>query len=62
MLDLRIKQIVNIEIPSNLPNDSPAVIRFSPKRKGIVAVGFRSGRITFADIINHKTCTIAINN
>ena len=58
MLDLNSKQIVNIEIISNEVGDIPTVIRFSPKRKGILAVGFKSGKVTFADIINHKTSTI----
>jgi hypothetical protein len=58
MLDLKTKAILNLEIGQQ--ESAPTVIRWSPKRPGVAAIGFKSGRVTFIDVHSFKTLTLEI--
>jgi hypothetical protein len=58
MLDLKTKAILNLEIGQQ--ESPPTVIRWSPKRAGVAAIGFKSGRVTFIDVNSFKTLTLEI--
>jgi hypothetical protein len=55
MLDLKTKAILNLEIGQQ--ESQPTVIRWSPKRPGVAAIGFKSGRVIFIDVHSFKTFT-----
>ena len=47
LLDLNTKNIVNLEV---LPGETPVVVKWCPKKPGVAAIGYKSGRISFVDI------------
>jgi hypothetical protein len=60
MLDLKTKSMLNLEIGQQ--ESPPTVMRWSPKRPGVAAIGFKSGRVTFIDVHSLKTFTIEIKS
>ncbi len=55
LLDLSTKSIVNIEL---LSGEVPVVVRWSPKKQTVAAVGYKSGRVSFVDVASQKTFSI----
>jgi len=60
MLDLKTKAMLNLEIGQQ--ESPPTVIRWSPKRPGVAAVGFKNGKVTFLDVHTFKTFTLEIKS
>jgi hypothetical protein len=55
MLDMNTKAMVNLEI---MNEEKPQVLRWNPKKMTILAIGYKSGNISFIDINTLKTCTL----
>jgi hypothetical protein len=55
MLDLTTKTIVNMEL---LSGEVPVVVKWSPKRQTVAAVGYKSGRVSFVDVASQRTYSI----
>lgn len=55
LLDLNTKNIVNLEV---LPGEIPLVVKWCPKKPGVAAIGYKSGRVSFVDINSQKSFSI----
>lgn len=55
MVDLSNKTVLEVQVDG--VSDKPTVIRWHPKREGLATVGYKSGRISFVDVMLHKTFT-----
>ena len=55
LLDLNTKSIVNMEL---LSGEVPVVVKWSPKKQSVAAVGYKSGRVSFVDVASQKTYSI----
>jgi len=55
MLDIATKQLVNLEL---LAGEVPSVVRWSPRKPCVVAIGYKSGRLSFVEINIQKSFSI----
>ena len=53
MIDLQRKEAIGIDL--KVTESYPTIVKFHPKRKGIVAVGLRNGKIFFMNLRNQDT-------